>query len=113
MKQPTMVYRYPSVGRLNYRHGGNLYDYQIVEGYVEGNEQSELDKALDNGWYASPAEAKVKGEVAIKVAAQDMEDTTPPTRAELEMKATELGIEFNRRTKDAALLAKIESVLGV
>lgn len=39
-------------------------------------------------------------------------DNAPPTRAEMEAKATELGIKFDGRSSDKTLLAKIEEALG-
>ena len=47
--------------------------------------------------------------------AQDVvavEDNSAPTRTELEIKATELGIKFDGRTTDKRLLDKIEHTLG-
>jgi hypothetical protein len=38
-------------------------------------------------------------------------DDVPPTRSELEQKAIELGVKFDGRTTDAALLRRINSVL--
>jgi len=41
-----------------------------------------------------------------------VEDNSAPTRTELEIKATELGIKFDGRTTDKRLLDKIEHTLG-
>ena len=38
-------------------------------------------------------------------------DDAPPTREELEQKATELGLKFDGRTSDKRLLARIETAL--
>ena len=38
-------------------------------------------------------------------------DNAPPTRAELEAKATELGLKFDGRTTDRKLLAAIDAAL--
>ena len=48
MKQATMVYRHPGPHKIH----GNLFDYKIVEGELrEGEDASDLDKALADGWY--------------------------------------------------------------
>ena len=39
------------------------------------------------------------------------DDNAPPTRAELQAKATELGIKFDGRTSDKTLLAKIDAAM--
>lgn len=106
MKQPTMVYRYPGNKALGYKHDGDLYDHKVVDQFAEEGEESELDAALADGWFPSPAEAKAG------VVDETGDDTTPPTREELEAKATELGIEFTKRTKDETLLEKIEAALA-
>jgi hypothetical protein len=58
-------------------------------------------------------------EAAAKAQAQAVEavdtapdDDAPPTRAELEAKATELGIKFDGRTKDKKLGQLIQDKLG-
>jgi len=40
-----------------------------------------------------------------------MDDLSPPTREEMESKARELGISFNKRTSDDQLLWRIEQAL--
>ena len=42
----------------------------------------------------------------------EVQDDAPPTRAELEAKATELGIKFDGRTKDKKLGQLIQDKLG-
>jgi len=42
---------------------------------------------------------------------ETVKEDTPVTRAELEQKATELGLTFDGRTSDRKLLAKIEAAL--
>jgi len=41
-----------------------------------------------------------------------VDDNAAPTRAELEQKATELGIKFDGRTGDKTLLKRIEEALS-
>lgn len=69
---------------------------------------ADLDEATEAGWLPCPAEAQAACEVsktqvveAAKTA--NAPDTQPPTRAELEVKARELGIAFSAKTTDAAL----------
>lgn len=40
------------------------------------------------------------------------QDSAPPTRAELEAKANDMGIKFNDRTKDEKLLQSIQDKLS-
>jgi hypothetical protein len=47
-----------------------------------------------------------------EVAEQVPDDNAPLTRAEIEQKANELGIKFDRRTTDKKLIERIESALG-
>ena len=110
MKQPTMVYRYPGSAALGFKHGKDIFDHKVVDSHAEEGEESQLDAALADGWFPSPAEAKAG---AIDDTGDDTgDDTTPPTREELEAKAIELGIEFTKRTKDETLLEKIETALA-
>jgi hypothetical protein len=39
------------------------------------------------------------------------DDDAPPTRAELEQKAAELGVKFDGRTTDGALLRRINAAM--
>ena len=52
--------------------------------------------------------AKLASESPVKSS-----DDAAPTRAEMEIKARELGIKFDGRTGDKSLLAKIEAALAV
>jgi len=64
------------------------------------HDESEFNAALDRGFFASVPEA-IEGKSAEK--AGKPQDDAPPTREELEAKATELGIKFDGRTGDAKL----------
>ena len=59
------------------------------------------------------AEAAAKAQAqAVEVVDTAPEDDAPPTRAELEAKATELGIKFDGRTKDKKLGQLIQDRLS-
>jgi hypothetical protein len=74
-------------------------DHKLVE------TQEEFNAAMKDGWFASVPEAKAK---AHDVPA----DNAPPTRAELEAKATELQIKFDGRTTDVKLTELINKALA-
>lgn len=60
------------------------------------------------GWRDSIPEAIADAESGPDATEDDLE---PPTREEMESKARELGISFNKRTSDAKLLWRIEQAL--
>lgn len=96
MKKATMVYKHPGKHKIH----GDKFDYKVVSGEEEGGE-SELELALEDGWFLTTTEAK---------------DGTPsddqaPTRAELEAKAVGLGISFPINIGDKKLLEKINEAL--
>lgn len=93
MTFPTLVYRDKGP---HYRIGGT-YDYRAVP------DQAAFDAALADGWRATLGEI-VDGKPA---------DDAPPTREELEAKATELGLKFDGRTNDKKLSAMIAEALAV
>ena len=86
---PTLVYRDGGP----YQRRGGTYSSIVV------NSQDEFDAALDAGCVTHP-----------DFIGQDT-DNAPPTRAELEAKATELGLKFDGRTTDRRLLAAIDAAL--
>jgi len=90
---PRMIYQ---VGDQEEMHGGR-FDYQIV------HDQDTLDVMLENGWYLTTGEAK---EASQPKSVEPLE--APMTREEIEAKASALGIQFDGRTSDAKLLAKID-----
>lgn len=57
------------------------------------------------------AEAQAKTNAAEPVDAVVIDENAPPTREELETKATELGIPFNGRTTDKKLSGLIATAL--
>lgn len=99
MNNPTMLYRCPGPHEI---HGGK-FDYVIVD-------EDEVAGKLQEGWFATTGEAKEAHEASL-IDGDSKDDESAPTRAELEAKATELGIKFDGRTKDKALADKIEAAL--
>jgi hypothetical protein len=85
MINPTMLYK---PGKMLKTDNG-LFDYIIVA-------ESEITAHLKLGWRLNTLD----------------NDDAPPTRAELEEKAKELGIRFDGRTSDAKLAANIEAALN-
>jgi hypothetical protein len=102
---PTIVYRSP--GPLAGPHGS--WDSLGVE------TQEALDAALASGWHptlpAAYAALHAPAPAPKPVAAPEPDDNAPPTRAEMEEKAAELGIEVDGRWSDKTLLAKITAAL--
>jgi len=97
MEFPNFVYRVPGP----YQRGGGTYSYlQVVD-------DADLSAALVAGWSATLGDA-ISPVQAEPVISTDVE----PTRAEIEAKATELGIEFDGRSTDKTLLLKIEAALA-
>lgn len=101
MSNPTMVYKKGSKLKVD----GEFFDYKIVEAELpedaSEDAESELDVALSDGWFKTTGEALE----------ETPSDDEAPTRAELEAKATELGIEFTEGTRDKTLAKKIAEKL--
>ncbi len=77
--------------------------------------QEDYDSALDMGWFGTVGEAKTvptPSEPWTEAVLADLEPEAPPTRAELEAKAAELGLKFHPNTGDTKLAALIEAKLG-
>lgn len=89
MQFPRLVYKSAS-------------QHQLVE------TAAEFDIAIASGFFATVPEA-LAGKAVEKPA--EKVDESAPTRAEIEAKATELGLKFDGRTGDAKLLKLIESAL--
>lgn len=82
---------------------GSMVDYIVVPLDL-------VDDTLALGWFATIPEALAAA--AGPAESDDVPaDDAPVTRAELEAKATELGLKFDGRTSDAKLLAKIDEAL--
>jgi hypothetical protein len=95
---PGFVYKSP--GRMG-KVRKKTYDWCAVQ-----NEQ-ELAEKLAQGWYATRDEAFAPKPLTPKQPDPIAEDA-PPTRAELEQKAREIGLKFDGRTSDRKLLKMIE-----
>jgi len=78
--------------------GGGSFAIEHVE------DLAQYHAAKKAGWFDSVPEALDAWRNGTPVA-----DDAPPTRDELEQKARELGIKFDGRTTDAALLRRIEA----
>ena len=98
MEFPALVYRCPGT---NQRPGGT-YSYRQIAN------DDELADALADGWFATLPEAIIGKPAAIE---EDASDNAPPTREEMEAKATELGVRFDGRTSDKALRDRIAAAL--
>lgn len=107
--------------------------YKSAANHTVANDAAEFDALIARGWFASVPEA-LAGPVAVaatttldpQVARVDDEpsqsaiddalnygdDDAPPTRAELELKANELGIEFSPRIGDAKLAERIADAIA-
>ena len=90
-----------------HQRAGGSYDHALVES------QAEFDAALKAGWFATLPEALEAKPVPPPpvVVPPPPADDAPPTRAELEVKAKELGIEFSPNIGDKKLLERIQAAL--
>jgi hypothetical protein len=98
---PALVYRVP--GKYVRPHG--TYDFAGV------NNAEELQTKLKEGWFSSLSEAIEPKKVEAVVEAANTDDIAPPTRQELEEKATELGIKFDGRFSDKKIAQLIDEAL--
>ena len=104
MEFPRLVYK----NHGPHQRPGGSYDHAPVES------QEEFDAALNAGWFATLPEAiEAKPVVAVPPppAVTPPSDDAPPTRAELEAKAKELGIEFSPNIGDKKLGERIQAAL--
>lgn len=81
--------------------GGGSFAIEHVE------DMAQYHAAKKAGWFDSVPEALAAWKASL--AAPAVEDDAPPTRAEMEEMARSLGIKFDGRTTDAALLRRIEA----
>ncbi len=97
------------------------YDLRVV------HTKDDLDAALADGWFldqyaakaaheaaalaAQPAAAAGAGDAGAAASAVPAADA-PPTRAELEQKASELGVRFDGRVSDKTLAQRIADKLA-
>jgi hypothetical protein len=106
MEFPALVYK--AEGKYIRPHG--TYDFVGV------NDQQELEQKLSEGWFES-LEAAIEGKTAapepVKAVSEPvLDDFAPPTREELETKATELGIKFDGRYSDKKIAQMIDEALA-
>jgi hypothetical protein len=103
---PRMVYRDGGTEEI---HGGHFATHIV-------NDQDELDAALADGWHLTTPEAKAAaGKPATSAAAPGStipDDNAPPTRDELKVKATELGLTFAGNISSAKLAEMIDAALA-
>lgn len=79
--------------------------YQSASTHKLARDADEYDRLISAGWYATVPEA-LAGRHEHPI------DDSPPTRAELEAKATELGLKFDGRNSDAGLSRMIAAALA-
>ena len=102
----TMVYKAPGPHAL---HGGH-FDYLIID-------SENVEEALADGWHRTTGEAQAAHDaeraalVPQPEALAPADEIAPPTRAELEAKAAELSITYDKRLGDKKLQALIEDKL--
>ena len=101
MEFPALVYK--AEGKYIRPHG--TYDFASV------NDQQELEQKLGEGWFDS-LEAAIEGEAKKDTSESVWDDSAPPTREELETKATELGIKFDGRYSDKKIAQMIDEALA-
>lgn len=95
---PRMVYVYPAAGEVVHLQDGK-YGVKVVA------DKGDLVAAFDAGFHLTPGMAREAYENP------KVDEVSPPTRAELEHKAKELGIKFDGRTSDKKLSDAIDEKL--
>lgn len=98
MKSPRVLYKFPGSTFID----DDKYDFVVVDEAIPG----EVERHVSEGWNVSHIDAKQK-----HINAQTVEENKPPTRAEIEQKANELGLKFDGRTSDVKLLKMIDEAL--
>lgn len=98
---PTIVYRSPGPHHGEY---GRTYESKGVA------DADALKAALAAGWHRSVPEACRPSSPPV-APAEGPADDAPPTRAELEAKAAEMGLKFDGRTSDRKLAQAIADAL--
>lgn len=89
--------------------GPHLADGVMFEYIVVPDDQD--DATAEAGWFKSLPEAAAAAEAAKVPVPDVVSDDDPATRAELEQKATDLGLKFDGRTTDAKLAERIAEAL--
>lgn len=110
MTFPKLVYKSPGT----YRFPRSKKTYAI-KGVAD---EAQLKAALEKGWFENREEAvgmvvkPVEVVQVVEVPESPEDDNYEPTRAELEQKAKEMGIKFDKRTSDRRLLKLITEGLN-
>jgi len=107
----TMLYKKGKVAGVNIESikvGDDVYSACVVD----KDDEDAFSVALNDGWGDYPSKATKDSHSEDTSPDDELEDKRPPSRAELEEKATELGIRFDGRTSDKKLSAKIADQLG-
>ena len=113
MEFPRFVYLSPG----NFRRGKSSYRYVSVnsleehDAYLAQGWSTSADLAIDRANAPTPAPAPASVPTPASASAVP-EDNAPPTRAELEAKAREIGLRFDGRTSDRTLLRRITQAIG-
>lgn len=137
MEFPRFVYRAPGPCRYS---GGARYGFVVVESIVEYDEHlsrdyhatpleaitaagesaftAHLNKAqrkrvmkLKPWERLEPVQKPLQAPIEPESIPEVPDDSSPPTRAEMQAKAMQLGVKFDGRTTDAALMRRIEAAL--
>jgi hypothetical protein len=103
---PSLVYK----AEGKYLRLKGTYDFTGVKN------AEELEQKLSEGWFES-LEAAIAERTAVSehkkaVSEPVPDDFAPPTRQELETKATELGIKFDGRFSDKKIAQLIDEALA-
>lgn len=93
-----------------YRPGGEHEIHGYMVSYVVVDSGS-VDELLDTGWFRTPTEAGLSAVIASLPEIVEVPMDAPPTRAEMEQKANELGLKFDGRTSDKRLAVMISDKL--
>jgi hypothetical protein len=104
MEYPRILYRVGTACELE----SGAYDWAAAK---NAEHMAEL---LADGWHLDQYAAKDAGAEAVSEWIEPEPEAPadhPPTRAELEQKATELGLKFDGRTGDKKLSALIAAAL--
>ena len=89
--------------------------YKSADKYQLAADIEAFDSLVSAGWFATVPDA-IAGKTAPAVATPEpdlgpVDEVTAPTRAEMEQKATELGLKFDGRTSEAKLMRLIDEAL--
>lgn len=100
--------------RAMYRAGRDVQTDSGWRAYLVVADAAEQATAEADGWHTSADYPEPPPPPVVEPASDDVPpDDAPPTRAELEQKAAELGISFDGRTTDRKLGEKIAAALKV